>query len=144
MFFKEIKHDFFGLLVSMPVFLFSENIDSHGAQQLALRHTVTKLWRRNWVLGKCSCYQLPESIFCFRLTSLWHYLRFYCALLFLYFVFAYYMMPPVVQLGKTTSPLKAFVCLYAWRRSIIKILTSFINNWKKKTKWLAKQYSCCT
>lgn len=65
MFLKEIKHDFFGLLVSMLVFLFSENIDSHGAQQLPLRHTVTKLWRRNWVLGKCSCYQLPESILCF-------------------------------------------------------------------------------
>ncbi len=85
--FKKWKHDFFCSLVSMLVFLFLENMVSHGAQQLSLRHTVTKLWRRNWVLGKCSCYQLPESIFCFQLTTSWHYSRFYSTLFFPLFCF---------------------------------------------------------
>lgn len=142
MFLKEIKHDFFGLLVSMLVSLFSENIDSHGAQQLSLRHCDKPLEKK---LGFGQAFMLPAArkYLLFLVDSLMALFELlFCIALPLFFVFAYYMMPPVVWISKTTSPLKAFVCLYAWRRLIIKILTLFINNLKKKTKWLTKQLSC--
>lgn len=92
------------------------------------------LKRRNWVLGECSWFKLPKSIFCFAgwhpYGTIWGFIM-HC--IFPFFVFAYYMMPPVVWFSKT-SPLKAFVCLNVWRSFIIQILISFINNSKKGNK----------